>query len=649
MKKEILLTLCLSVGLGLILPAATFGARETTQELIRVLESDASVEEKAIACRKLGEFGTSEAVPALASLLEHEVLSAYARAGLERITDPSASAALRSALETTDGESLVGVINSLGALRDEEAVGALEKLAQHDDATVSGAALRALGRVANAEAVGVVKASLASGGEDAASACLLAAERQRAQGHTDVAIALYDAVRAADVPRAARLGATHGAIVTRNSASFLMEQLGSDDAAIRAVALTTIREMPSAELADALHRQLASAWPDLRVQLITALGDCHNDDSFGVVRSQLAGDTQAIRMAALDVVSTVGSGSELAATVLDVVQEGRSPEEKRTAMELLTRMEGGQDVDRVVLDRLRTTETAEGRIDVIRVLGNRRAPRATADLLEQARDEDPRVRVAALRSMRRLVGPEEVAPLIALARTEQDGSAKMAAVNALVSACGEDAPSGALVLAELKQASEASEKDTWTRVLTATGYPKALPVILEGLEDEDQEVVAATITHLSRWPDPAPIEALLPIVESGAGSQVQHRAVLAVIQLTTTAADHKQRPDDVLVAWFGGANAAVDTVQEKRQLISGLARVHTLGSLHLLEPYLKDAEVETEARYALLSMGSPLVRAGEHAAVKKVLPDASALADEQELSWRFRRLSRQVEAAESPE
>ena len=96
--------------------------------------------------------------------------------------------------------------------------------------------------------------------------------------------------------------------------------------------------------------------------------------------------------------------------------------------------------------------------------------------------------------MRRMVGPEEVAPLIALARAEQAGSGKMAAVNALVSACGEDAPSGELVLAELEQASDASLKDTWTRVLTATGYPKALPIILEGLGDDDPEVVAATIT-----------------------------------------------------------------------------------------------------------------------------------------------------------
>ena len=59
----------------------------------------------------------------------------------------------------------------------------------------------------------------------------------------------------------------------------------------------------SAGLADALHTQLASAEPDLRIQLITALKDCHNDDSFGVVRSQLAADDRAVRVAALDVVS----------------------------------------------------------------------------------------------------------------------------------------------------------------------------------------------------------------------------------------------------------------------------------------------------------------------------------------------------------
>ncbi len=647
MKKESLLTLC-ACSLSMVFAETAFGARETTQELVAVLQSDASQQDKAIACRKLGEFGTKDAVPALASLLDDEVLATYARAGLERISDPSAAAALRAALETTEGELRVGVIDSLGALRDEKAVAALGTLSGHDDVVVSDAALRALGRVASPEAIEIVKTALASGREGAGAAGLLAAEQQRAQGHDDAAIALYDAVRSADVPLASRIGATRGAIVTRNSVPFLVEQLKSDDAATRAVALTAVREMPSAELADALHGLLASAGPDLRFQLITALRDCHNDDSFRVVRGQLDGDTETIRMAALDVVSTVGSGAELATTLLDVVRDRRSPKERQTAMDLLTRMEGGEDVDGVILNRLRSTEAAEARIDVIRILGNRRTASATGDLLEQARDEDPAIRVAALRAMRRMVGPEEVAPLVALIKTEQDVSGRTAAVNALVSACGDDEASGAQVLAELDQASDASKRDAWIRVLTAVGYPKALPTILEGLEDGDQEVVAATVTHLSRWPDPAPIEALFAIVEKDATPQVQRRAVSAVIQLTTTAASRKQRPDEVLVEWFGRADAKVETVEQKRQLLSGLARVHTVGSLALLEPYLRDPEVQTEALYALLSIGSPLVRAGEHAAVKKVLPEPSAITD-RELVWRVARLRRQVDAAESPE
>jgi HEAT repeat protein len=316
-------------------------------------------------------------------------------------------------------------------------------------------------------------------------------------------------------------------------------------------------------------------------------------------------------------------------------------------MGLLARMEGGAEVDRVILARLRTTEAVDTRIDLIRILGDRRAASATPDLLEQARDEDPAVRVAALRSMRRIVGPEEVAPLIALVKSAPEGAERRAAISALVSACGDDDASGALVLGELKQASDAAQKDAWTRVLTAVGYPKALPTILEGLEDQDQDVVVTTVTRLSEWPDPAPIDAIFVLLESDPSSPIKRRAVSAVIQLTTTAAEHGQRPDDVLTGWFGRANAAVVTVEEKRQLLSGLARVHTLDSLLLVEPYLSDPEVKGEALYALLFIGSPLVRAGEHAAVKKVLPEETAIQD-QELRWRFARLRGQIEAAEAP-
>ena len=88
-------------------------------KLIEVLgRPGATLHEKARACQQLGEYGGKEAVPALAALLNDPVLAAYARSGLEGIPDPSAVSALRSALGTLKGDLLIGVINSLGVLRE---------------------------------------------------------------------------------------------------------------------------------------------------------------------------------------------------------------------------------------------------------------------------------------------------------------------------------------------------------------------------------------------------------------------------------------------------------------------------------------------------------------------------------------------------
>ena len=262
-------------------------------------------------------------------------------------------------------------------------------------------------------------------GTGAAAACLLAAEQERAQGATDVAIALYDAVRSADVPEPYRLGATRGAIVTRDSVPFLMEQLGSDDAAIRDVALLTIREMPSDALADALHAHLASAPPDLRVQLITALRRLPQRRLLRsgplAARQRHAGDPRA----ALGVVSAVGSGPELATTLLDVVQADRSPRREADGHRAAL-AHGGRD-GRRPRDPGSSPEPQSrwtSGSDVIRVLGNRRSTSAVDDLLEQAGDDDRGVRVAALRAMRRVVGPNEVPALIALIQAETDDAVR---------------------------------------------------------------------------------------------------------------------------------------------------------------------------------------------------------------------------------
>ena len=119
------------------------GGAET--ELIAVLKSNASREEKAGACRKLALVGTRESVPALAALLGDEALGHMARYALEPIPDPAVDAALRNALGKLKGRSLVGVVGSIGVRRDAQAVERLTGLLDDGDAEVVQAAAKAAG------------------------------------------------------------------------------------------------------------------------------------------------------------------------------------------------------------------------------------------------------------------------------------------------------------------------------------------------------------------------------------------------------------------------------------------------------------------------------------------------------------------------
>ena len=79
------------------------------KELIAVLQSaDSSKADKAITCKKLAVFGSKEAVPALAPLLNDEELISWARIALEAIPGPAADKALRDAMDKVDGRLLVG-------------------------------------------------------------------------------------------------------------------------------------------------------------------------------------------------------------------------------------------------------------------------------------------------------------------------------------------------------------------------------------------------------------------------------------------------------------------------------------------------------------------------------------------------------------
>ena len=73
----------------------------------------------------------------LAALLPDKELTSWARTALEVIPDPAADDALRSAMATLQGRTLIGVINSIGFRRDAQAVPGLTGRLKDADADVA--------------------------------------------------------------------------------------------------------------------------------------------------------------------------------------------------------------------------------------------------------------------------------------------------------------------------------------------------------------------------------------------------------------------------------------------------------------------------------------------------------------------------------
>lgn len=612
--------------------AAAAGDPAKTKKLIAVLQSDAVLFEKARACQQLGEIGDADAVPALVALLADDHLNAYARSGLEGIPDPSAAAALRAAAGTLKGNPLAGVINSLGVLRDAQAVGLLNALATDPGSGVVKEALLALGRIANEEAIRTLCRTLAEGPEtsrpDAAAACLLAAEKQLADGHTDTAVSLYDAVRNANVPAPCRAGAMRGAILARKSAGpdFLVPQLRSDDRAIRDVALMTIREIPSDSLASALNAEMDRPAPELQIRLLLALVNCHNAQSIQVVKAKADSNESEVRQTALTVLGQIGGPAEVG-VFLKAVVENRSAEETAAALSSLGRMEG-TDVDAQVLQALSSAQEAAARIRLVRVVGGRGMTNATAELLKQAADPDTKLSVAALGALKSVASSRELPALIVLIRSCKDEAVREAAEDAIVSICaksGDPKPGAELVLAELTRATDPIERNSWMNILTSLGCARALPIIKADLGSANDQVAAKAIDHLGHWPDPAPVEDLLKVVETGTNPARSKRALGAVIRLATVAAEEHQRPDEVIVGWLQRADKAAQTIEDRRLILSAFGRLNSVESLRSLARHLADAGLENEAATAIVQISPALAKKqGDAAALKGVLEQIAA-------------------------
>ena len=389
--------------------AAVASAQSPEAPLLAVLKSDAPQQQKADACIDLGRVGTKAAVAPLVALLGDEKLSHMARYGLESNPDPSVDEALRAALGQLKGRLLVGVIQSIGVRRDAKAVEPMIKLLGDADGETAAAAAITLGKIGTPLAVDALKAALGKV-PAAAEGLLRCAEAAAAP---DQAVALYDVLRAAQIPPQVRMAAVRGAILARGAAAglpLLLEQLRSDDATLFSVALRTGLELPGAEVARALAAELGKLPAAKQVCLTAVLGERGDVVAVPALLGLARGGAQEARVAAISALTRLGSAEAVPA--LAELAGSDDAEVVKAAQAALAGF-SGPNVNATIVALVSKPE-AKVRLMGVELIGRRRIVEALPELLCLAGDADPQLSAASLKVLGDLAGVKELPSLLSI-------------------------------------------------------------------------------------------------------------------------------------------------------------------------------------------------------------------------------------------
>jgi HEAT repeat protein len=590
---------------------AAAAAKAKVSQLSAVLKSNASEKEKADACRELARVGTKEAVPALAALLSDEKLSHMARYGLETIPHSSVDQAFRAALDKLQGRQLVGVLGSIGVRRDTGAVKGLAKLLSNTDPEVAQAAARALGSIGNAAAAAALQKAVnevpATNQLAVCEGLLRCAEALAADGSTKKALAIYDQLRAMSLPHQVRIAAWRGAVLNRDKDGLplLLQALDSKDFALSAAAMRISQEMRGNNVTAALADRLQTFPEDRQIILAQTLGRRVDPTALPALFTVAAKGPLPVRLAAIRALPTIGHPSAVPILV-DLMKEEEA-EVAQAAQEALAGMQG-PEADTAVLHMVLRGPVAR-RITGMDLIVRRRMTSAIPQLLEAGEDLEPRIRVAAVKKVGELAGPQEIPAVVHLlerAKTQADLDAVEQGLTALALKAQDPATVTARLGSQMSRL-RPGQQCALLQVLAAVGGSNALKAVHTGINSHEPEVHSAAIRALSSWStaDAAPL--LLELARVGGGSTDQMLCLRGYLRLAALPdLDAEKR-----LAMCRDVAPVADNAGEKKLLLAALSGIDSPASLQLIARYFDDPANKEEAAAAATEVSEKLLQGAE--------------------------------------
>ena len=515
---------------------------------------------------------------------------------------------LREALPKASGNAKIGIINTLGVRGDKKAVGLLTELVADPNQTFAVAAVAALGRIDDPAATeALAKAKDKTTGALRASvldAYLRCADRLAAKGQKDAASAIYKQLYATSEPMPIRVAAVQGMIITAGdkTGDTVVEVLKSNDKPMQTAAIATLKDVAKTDVVKAAAEQLPNLGAVQQVQLLAAISDCGDRVAMPAVLAAAKSTDESVRVAALTAIGTLGDASTV--DLLVQTASATSGAEQKAAQDSLYRLRGA-DIDQTILSKLPDAEP-KAKVELIRSCDQRNITAAVPVLEKAVKDADGRVRIEAIKALRAVAGPQDLAGLIdlQLAASGADRSELEKTVVAVARKIPADKNPAEKVLAALPAAKDLDAKCSLLSVLGKIGDPAALPVLREAIADKEDKVKDAAVRALSDWPTAAPAADLLKVAQTSENQVHKTLALRGYVRLVGLESD---KPAEEIIKMYQEAMALAPNAAEKRMVLSGLGNTKSFEALQMAAGYLDDAELKQEAEAAVVKIAEATI------------------------------------------
>ncbi len=574
--------------------------QQLEQAMIVLLKSDATVYGKHCICKQLVKIGSAASVPVLADLLLDPSVGESACYALRSNTSDQATEALKAALSKAQQPILSQIILVIANRKDLAAVDDLIKLLNSEDEAVVRASMNALGYMADRRAGSALEKMTSGKYSDAATDELLHYAQTMVQANQRaVAVKLYRKYFKSKESFLTRRTALLGLMQygDKEGLKLALSILKGKDETFKSVVIGNIHYLFTDRATTRLVDQLGNLNAKQQAELMDMLVKLKGADMLGLIKRMASNKSIEIRLAALKALGRIGNVSSV--SILIGALDG-TPDEKALANTSLLQIKAQGANDELI--RQLPGQNEATRIELIKVLTDRDSLEAVDVFFDQAKSGSPKLAVAAYRAIRTLGESKHLPELIDRLQLCKNDKVRTAIIKSLTSIArrshSEESLSGQIE----NVLSMPQTIDTRKSLLKAAGklYDERSFVILKkALQDDAVKGIA--FRQLAQWPGVEALPVLKSVYKTDPDRTSRIVALRAVVRLLKsqnqlTMADTVREYKDVL--------AASKRSEDKKELLSGLAKLRTPLALDLVAPLLDEKGVRTEAQLAAVHVAA---------------------------------------------